>query len=150
MQKLYNIFYIAGLFGEPQDIHYYPNIEKNIDTSGVLIMTYDGFVSIAVAAKDSKGRQDGIIQGTKGIIRTEISPNMVGKASLELYDGYKEEHDDGYAKERLIPEFKAFIRMINTNDHAGCYEMLDKSLLVSKIQTEARTAQGIIFPADNE
>ena len=145
---LYNIFYIVGLFNEPEEVYYYPNIERNIDTSGILIMDYKDFKAIALNAKDCKGVAYGMIQGTNGCIKSKISPNMIGKVILELNDGTKEEYDDGYDKERLIPEFNAFINAINNKNYDFCYEMLDKSLIVSKIQTKARMDCGIIFPED--
>lgn len=145
---VYNVFYIVGLFGEPKDIHYYPNMERNIDTSGTLIMTYDNFVAIGVAAKDSKGMTGGIIQGNKGVIKTDKAPNMVGKVTLELNDGTYEEYDDGFASERLVPEFTSFNETINNKDYDACYKILDKSLLVSKLLTKARLDKGIVFPTD--
>ena len=52
--NVYNIHYCVGLFGAPQDAVYYPNIGKNgIDTSGTLILTYDGFSAVCTGAKDS-------------------------------------------------------------------------------------------------
>ena len=145
---LYNIFYIVGLFNEPEEVYYYPNIERNIDTSGILIIDYKDFKAIALNAKDCKGVAYGMIQGTNGCIKSEISPNMIGKVILELNNGTKEEYDDGYGKERLIPEFSVFVNAINNKNYDFCYEMLDKSLIVSKIQTKARMDCGIIFPED--
>ena len=146
--NLYNIHYIMGLFGKPQSYQYYANIERNIDTSGTLIMQYDGMIAICAAAKDSKGMTGGVIQGTDGVIRSQLSPNLVGKVTLELNDGTVEEFDDGFAYKRMIPEFKAFIDAINRNDHAFCDEMLEKSMAVTEVQTKARIAAGISFPTD--
>ena len=41
--NVYNVHYLVGLFGKPKKVKYYPNIEKNIDTSGILILEYDNF-----------------------------------------------------------------------------------------------------------
>ena len=146
--NLYNIHYIMGLFGMPKSYKYYANVERDIDTSGTLIMEYDGFQAICLAAKDSKGLRGGIIQGTDGVIKTDVSPNLVGKAVLELNDGTVEEYDDGFTNKRMIPEFEAFIKAINTEDYDFCYEMLDKSVAVAEVQTKARLAAGIVFDAD--
>ena len=146
--NLYNLHYIMGLFGMPKSYKYYANIERGIDTSGTLIMEYDGFQAICLAAKDSKGLRGGIIQGTDGVIKTDVSPNLVGKAVLELNDGTVEEYDDGFTDKRMIPEFEAFIKAINAEDYDFCYEMLDKSVAVAEVQTKARQAAGIFFDAD--
>ena len=148
--NLYNIHYIMGLFGKPESCQYFPNIERSIDTSGTLILQYDGFIAVCTAAKDSKGMRCGLIQGTDGIIRSEASPNLVGKVTLELNDGTVEEYDDGFTDKRMIPEFEAFIKAINTDDYAFCMEMLDRSIAVTKVQTEARKNAGIFFAADEK
>ena len=49
---VYNVSYIVGLFGEPNKAVYAANMERNIDTSGVLMMDYSGFKAVSLAAKD--------------------------------------------------------------------------------------------------
>ena len=145
---LYNLHYVLGLFGKPENVKYYANIEKNIDTSGVLLMEYENFNAMCVCAKDSKGKIFGMIQGSEGKITSESSPNLIGKVTLELYDGTIESFDDGFSKDRAVPEFLAFIRVINENDLEFCYNQLKKTLLVSEIQTQARIGAGIRFVQD--
>lgn len=50
--NVYNISYIVGLFGEPNQVHYTANIERGIDTSGILTMEYNSFRAVSIAAKD--------------------------------------------------------------------------------------------------
>ena len=50
---------------------------------------------------------------------------------------------------RMVNEFVEFINMIHNNDLKKCYEILDHSLIVSKVLTIAREKSGIKFPADN-
>ena len=146
---LYNLAYIMGLFGMPRKVDYHANIERNIDTSGVMMLRYDNFVALSVAAKDCKGNYGGIIQGTNGCIKTNFPPNLVGEVTLELNDGTKETFDDGSTWQRLVPEFTTFINIINNLDYKYCYEKLELSLSISKVQTEARLQAGVVFPADN-
>lgn len=148
--NLYNLHYVLGLFGKPEKSVYFANVEKGIDTSGVLVLNYPGFVATCVAAKDSKGIFGGIIQGTKGCIRSALPPNVVGEVVLELNDGTREVYDDGMGKLRMIPEFQCFIKAINNNDLAFCYQQLDKSLAVCEVQTNSRRKAGIYFAADKE
>lgn len=42
-------------------------MERNIDTSGVLMMDYSGFKAVSLAAKDCAAPARCIIQGTKAI-----------------------------------------------------------------------------------
>ena len=147
---LYNLHYVMGLFGEPVNYKYYANIERDIDTSGILMMEYPTFHAVCIAAKDCKGTYGGIIQGTLGCIKSSYPANLIGEVTLELNDGTIEKYDDGSAKERLIPEFEVFIRTINEKNYEFCYECLNKSLNVSKVQTKARLDAGIIFAADKK
>ena len=145
---LYNLHYVLGLFGKPENVKYYANLERNIDTSGVLMMEYENFNAMCVCAKDSEGERIGVIQGSKGKIISEEAPGLVGKVTLKLYGGTTESFDDGFSKDRAVPEFKAFIRAVNENDLEFCYRQLEKSLLVSEVQTKARIEAGIKFPQD--
>ena len=145
---LYNLHYVLGLFGKPENVKYYANIEQNIDTSGVLMIEYKNFNAMCVCAKDSEGKRIGVIQGSEGKIISEEAPSLVGKVTLKMYDGTKESFDDGFSKDRVVPEFKAFIRALNENDLEFCYRQLEKSLLVSEVQTKARLEAGIKFPQD--
>lgn len=147
--NLYNLHFVMGLFGKPEGAKYYANIERDIDTSGTLVLTYPSFVATCTAAKDCKGIYGGIIQGTKGCIKNVYPANLIGEVSLELNDGTIEKYDDGFASERLIPEFTAFVKAINENDLDFCYEKLARSLAVSEVQTNARLEAGIHFLADD-
>lgn len=146
--NLYNIHYVMGLLGKPEDAKYYANMENEIDTSGVLVMKYPAFTAVCTAAKDCNGMSGAIIQGTKGCIKSERSANMVGRVTLELNDGTTESFDAGDEELRVIPEFMQFTKAIDKKDYEFCYEQLDKSLAVSKLLTKVRLEAGIHFPTD--
>jgi len=145
---LYNLHYVLGLFGKPENVKYYANIERNIDTSGILMIEYKNFNAMCVCAKDSEGKRIGVIQGSEGKILSEEAPSLVGKVTLKMYDGTTESFDDRFSKDRVVPEFKTFISAVNENDLEFCYKQLEKSLLVSEVQTKARLEAGIKFPQD--
>ena len=146
--NLYNLHYVMGLFGKPTDAHYYANIDRGIDTSGVLIMQYDGFTAVCMAAKDCTGMSGGIIQGTKGCIRSSEAPNMVGTVTLERHDGTTETYTAPAAPARVVPEFVRFVQAVDAGDYAFCYAQLERSLAVCEVQTRARRQAGIRFPSD--
>ncbi len=143
--NLYNIHYVMGIFGKPESISYFPNMERNIDTSGVLMMLYPGFTSVCTAAKDCNGDSGVIIQGTRGFVRTEMTPNKVGRAVLTLRDGRTEVCEEPYAEKRMIPEFTRFIRAMREEDYEFCYAQLQKSLDVNEVLNRARIQAGIRF-----
>lgn len=79
----------------------------------------------------------------------QIGGHRAGEATLHLNGGTEKPFDEMPAN-RLEPEFRAFSREIASGDRTFCYEMLEHSLAVSKVQTKARLDAGIIFPADSE
>ena len=143
--NLYNIHYVMGIFGKPESISYYPNMERNIDTSGVLMMLYPGFTAVCTAAKDCDGDCGGVIQGTKGFIVSEQKPNVVGKVTLQLRDGTTEICEEPYEDRRMIPEFTQFIRAMREQDYEFCYSRLQSSLEVNEVLNRARIQAGIRF-----
>lgn len=147
--NLYNLHYILGLFGEPKDVKYYPNIERDIDTSGILILDYDRFRAVSVAAKDCAAPASYIIQGTEGYIRQTTPANFCCEITLHMNDGTQTTYNKEPAS-RLESEFRAFAKAISEGNLNMCYEMLDHSLAVSKVQTKARVEAGIHFPADDK
>ncbi|OCN06199.1 NAD(P)-dependent oxidoreductase [Erysipelotrichaceae bacterium MTC7] len=146
--NLYNLHYVMGLFGKPDNVKYYPTIERDIDTNGLLVLNYPKFNAHCFAAKDCGGVVGGLIQGTNGVIRSSFPPNLVGEVTIKLNDGTEEQFDDKSAYERLVPEFTAFINAINDKDYQYCYQQLEQSIAVSEIMTKARLEAGIIFPGD--
>lgn len=147
--NIYNIHYVVGLFGKPNQVEYYPNIVNGIDTSGILIMSYDGFQCVCIGGKDCKAPIAINIQGDKGCIHQNTPANTCKSFEVLMNDGtvftVNENRNDHH---RMISEFIAFEEMITNNDFTSCYQMLDHSLLVCEIQTKAREKSNIIFPAD--
>ncbi len=154
--NLYCIHFVQGLLGEPKEVHYSANIDKGIDTSGIVTLTYPKFSATAIAAKDSNGDKGCIIQGTKGYIKTEAAPNLVGKVTLVLNDGTVETYDNGEvdtnvkgeAISRFVPEFAEIARIMNEKDHEKAERLMEQSLAVSRTITAARKDAGIVFPQD--
>ena len=81
--NVYNISYVVGLFGEPNQVHYTANIERGIDTSGILTMDYTGFKAVSMAAKDCAAPARCIIQGTKGYIQQKSTANCCGGITFQ-------------------------------------------------------------------
>lgn len=145
--NLYNLHYLLGLFGEPRGVHYSANIERGIDTSGILTLDYGSFQAVSIAAKDCAAPCRYTIQGTKGYIQMETPANCCMDVKLHLNDG-TEETCAVNPESRLEPEFRYFAREIASGDRRNCYERLTHSIAVSKVQTLARLGAGIRFPAD--
>jgi len=148
--NIYNIHYAVGLFGKPENIEYYPNVERGIDTSGILILDYVTFKCVCVGAKDCKAPIANNIQGDKGCIYQDTPANVCERFELLMNDGTSSKINENDYEHRMVNEFIEFADMIKNNDLEKCYKMLEHSLIVSEVQTIARHKGGIIFPADND
>ncbi len=150
---LYNLHYILGLFGEPSAVKYQANVERDIDTSGIVTLDYDNFKAVSIAAKDCGAPLFCVIQGNKGYLRQDTSPNVCGPITLHMNDGTEETIDEnGFTEfERVWDhEFASFKADEESGSTEHCYQLLEQSLLVSRVQTDARLTSGIRFPADEQ
>lgn len=145
---VYNISYLVGLFGEPQQVHYTANVERGIDTSGILTMDYRSFKAVSIAAKDCAAPPRYVIQGTRGYLLQKSTANFCGPFTLHLNDGKEEHFSLNGKRPRCAAEFEAFARAIDAGDQEMCSGMLDTSLAVSRVLTVARKDAGIRFPCD--
>ena len=145
----YQLHYLCGLFGEPARIAYRANIERGIDTSGILTLDYGAFQAIAAAAKDCSAPPLCLLQGTEGYLVQTTTANVCGPVTLHRNDG-SEQVFSAVPPNRLIPEFHAFAEMLSSGGDPGWREMLAHSLRVSALLTQARQDAGIRFAADCE
>jgi predicted dehydrogenase len=146
--NVYNIHFIVGLFGKPLDVQYYPNIEKNIDTSGILVLDYGQFKVTSIGAKDCKAPVMCTIQGDKGNIVIKTPVNQTRKYSLNSNDGESQEFSFDEETHRLYYEFVEFMNIIDNKDYDKANEMLEISSIASELMEEARKKGGIVFDSD--
>lgn len=145
--NIYNIHWVMNLFGAPEGVSYRANIERGVDTSGVLTMTYPDFQAVCVAAKDCGAPCRYVIQGTKGYLLQDAPANTGGEILLHLNDG-TEERLDAPVAHRMEPEFVFFREAIASGNLDKCYALLENSLEVANVLQAARDSAGIQFPAD--
>jgi predicted dehydrogenase len=148
--NLYNIHYVVGLFGRPKNVEYYPNVERGIDTSGILILDYDTFKCTCVGAKDCKAPIANNIQGDKGCIHQNTPAGVCINFEVLMNDGSSSLINENNYEHRMVNEFIEFEAMIKNNNLKECYEALETTLIVMEVLTTARNKGGIIFPADRE
>lgn len=146
--NIYNIHYVVGLFGKPKNVEYYPNVERGIDTSGILILDYETFKCTCIGAKDCKAPIANNIQGDKGCIHQDSPANVCRNFEVLMNDKTSTVINENNYEHRMVNEFLEFEDMIKNNKLEKCYQMLEHCLIVSEIQTIARSKAGIVFPAD--
>ena len=89
----YDAYFCIALFGPPLDAEYLPNRHASgVDTSGVLLLRYDGFVCSCAGAKDTWGDNFVQIEGEEGHLRIPEAPHaipsvrVVTRSSDETFD----------------------------------------------------------------
>lgn len=143
--NVYNIHASLGLFGQPKNAEYFPNIEKGIDTSGILIMNYDGFQAVCIGSKDCNSQAVCSIQGELGTISFVGSPSTLTEYKITLNNGIEQTYAIKKPEHRLIYEFRDFIRIINEKDDISYNNLLENSIASAKIIETARKKAGIYF-----
>lgn len=161
--NIYNIHYCLWLFGKPSSVQYYPNIGPNgIDTSGTLIMSYNGFSAVCTASKDSDSPCFISVQGEKGWLKLDGKPN----SATTLLTSYVDEKNPSLVKDasgamvrasrteaftttirhhRMLNEFEDFADMLAQQDFTTAQSFLDESVNAVEILEQARLSAGINF-----
>ena len=146
--NFYNVYLNVALFGKPRTVEYYPNLYKNfIDTSGTMIMTYDGFVSEAVGAKDANGANFFRIEGENGEIYIEKGSNGIAQVKV-ITAGAEEEFNAQETPDRWFYEVQELTRLVLADDYDSLYQRLDIMLDTIETIEIARKKAGLLFPGD--
>ena len=148
--NVYNLHAIIGLFGKPVDNHYYANLEKGIDTSGIMVLEYPHFQAISIGAKDCKAPITSTIQGDLGVIVINTPINQLTEYTLIDNNGLSTKYEFSKDKHRLYYEFQAFQRIIDEKDFDKAQNMLKLSLDVASVMEKGRKQEGVVFDSDQQ
>ena len=146
--NFYNVLLNVLLFGKPKNAVYHANRYPGLsDTSGVLVMEYDGFVSTNAGAKDTWGINFFQIEGEQGYIYIEGS-----SGSLQSIRTVTKNSDNTYNAQpnpdRWLYEIQEVTRLLLTEDHRSVHDRLERTLETVQVMEEARKKAGILFPGD--
>ncbi len=131
--NIYNINAVVSLFGKPVSTQYFANRGFNgVDTSGILIMQYPGFIAECTAAKDSESPSSVVVQGENGTIIIPSAPNEMSKVVL-LKNNASVVYQDNKYTSRLVHEFKDFEQIWEHKDYDAMNHYLDISLAVMQV-----------------
>ena len=149
--NVYNIHYAVALFGQPKRVQYFPNIGFNgIDTSGTLVMEYDGFSAVCTGTKDSDSPCFVSIQGEKGYMRIDGKPNVAPNLTTVIVEEDNGERvrdaagafvrpviEEAFVPEaqhhRMTREFRDFAQMIDNRETAIAEEYMKETMAVMKV-----------------
>ncbi|QFJ56042.1 Gfo/Idh/MocA family protein [Pseudobutyrivibrio xylanivorans] len=137
--NVYNISAMVGLFGEPKGVTYSANMERGVDTSGVLIADYGNFKCICVGSKETVAPGPTTIQGTDATICVYPHVNGMQEYDVIFNDDTTETKEVDYSdgNHRLYFEFVDFKRIIEENDQTACDAIMACSKAVARIIDEA-------------
>ncbi|MEK5237311.1 Gfo/Idh/MocA family oxidoreductase [Paenibacillus sp. FSL L8-0470] len=146
--NIYNIHLAIGLFGSPEKVEYFANMERGIDTSGILMLDYGKFKCVCIGSKDSAAPSAANIQGNKGYIRLTGSTN-----SIDCFDYVPNKEqpirvDRKDHPHRMYDEFIAFDRMINEMDMEKVTDRLEHSERVMRVIELAKLSANLVFGPD--
>ena len=108
-----------------------------MDTSGVLILEYENFKAVCIAAKDTFNNSYVNIQGDEGIIKVDGPSSEVSNYRILTEDSLIEGNKN-IKIHRMFSEFKKFIDVIDNKDSDFYIRQKNHSLTVMKILDEAR------------
>lgn len=148
--NLYNVAFAVDTFGLPKDVKYFANIEKDIDTSGIVILDYEDFKVSCIGSKDSAAPMVNTIQGTKATIEIPYALNSFAEFYVQVVgednkDSYQFNYED---TSRLYYEFVAIEEILRNRDRKRADELLEQTKNYMDVITRARFDANIYYPAD--
>lgn len=146
--NVYNVHFVTGLFGKPDQVHYFANVERGIDTSGVLVMEYPSFQCVCVAAKDCKAPCSINIQGDKGCLHSDSPSNTYDHFEVLMNDGETERFALCGDHHRMYFELERFAEVVKGQDTEFIERQMEHSLTVMGILDQAREQAGLCIQPD--
>ena len=142
--NLYNIHFMVGLFGAPENIRYRANLHSNgVDTSGVLTMEYPDFLCQCIGAKDCAASNGVQIIGEDGYI--EVTPSASNLLQAKICLRGKEPEILDLTENPWYYEVQDISRIIARGDLDTCYAELEITRKVVAVLEAARKDANLGF-----
>ena len=142
--NLYNIHFAVGLFGSPKNVRYFANIhETGADTSGVVILEYDGFICQCVGAKDCNTCNNVQVIGEDG--HMVITPTSSNPQNLALTIRGKDTTSLALPENAWYYEVMELGRLLEAGDYEACCQAMETTRLVVDVLEKARKDAGFNF-----
>lgn len=136
---IYNLHFIVGLFGKPLKAQYFPNMQSGIDTSGIAILSYDGFQVSSLIAKDSEGATGVHILGEDASLHLEDTPSICRNFSLT-----KKRHTESISlwqdDKHMVYELTDFYNIWKNKDFMEAEKRLQHSREVIEVFEECKNS----------
>ncbi|MDF7638188.1 Gfo/Idh/MocA family oxidoreductase [Lactobacillus sp. ESL0791] len=135
--NIYNIHLAVGLFGKPDKVQYYPVMQKGIDTSGILTLTYPEMQAALIAAKDSYTNPRSFIEGEKGTIYFDGATGVLDNFTVDLRKSKPEHYNYNQFPHRMASEFTDFTKIIDQHDVKSADKLYEHSMTVMEVLAAA-------------
>lgn len=136
--NVYNLHTALYLFGAPEKASYVPNLQRGVDTSGVLTLDYGDMTAVCLAAKDCQGPNRSLITGEKGWLEFRGPASRGPDYEVTLRSGEVLHRTFPTPVHRMAPEFEAFREMIDGEQRERGEAVLDLSEAAVRILEEVR------------
>ena len=139
--NIYNIHLVAALFGLPDKVQYYANMQKGVDTSGILHLSYPDKQASLTASKDSYVTPRSFIEGEKGSIYIDGSTGELNNFTVQMRGKESKRYNLNKYDHRMTSEFNAFSEIIDNHDTVKADEAFVNTLESMQILTAARNSE---------
>ncbi|MBO0431158.1 Gfo/Idh/MocA family oxidoreductase [Enterococcus sp. DIV0660C] len=138
--NIYNIHFVVGLLGKPLGVHYFPHMENQIDTSGILVLQYKEYQAVCIAAKNSDAPVRSVIQGETRSIIVDSPTNVLTSFGIYQNNQLLETISENSHPHRMYQEFVTFEQLIQNKDFVSMQKRLKHSESVMWIIDQAKTS----------
>lgn len=138
--NIYNIHFVVGLLGKPLGVHYFPHMENQIDTSGILVLQYKEYQAVCIAAKNSDAPVRSVIQGETKSIIVDSPTNVLTSFGIYQNNHLLETISANSHPHRMYQEFVTFEQLIQNKDFVSMQKKLKHSESVMWIIDQAKTS----------
>lgn len=146
--NFYNIFFNVAFFGKPKSIRYYPTLHQGVaDISGVALLHYEGFQSMAAGAKDTWGENFFQIEGEQGYIYIRDGSCALTEVTLVTKEG-RQTFNLQELPDRWIYEVQGIVKLVQENSTEELDRRLELTVDVIETLEAARLSAGLRFPCD--
>lgn len=142
--NLYNIYFMIGLFGKPEQLTYFAARHTNgIDTNGIVVMQYPDFLCQCMGAKDTSCENSVQIMGEEGYIYVRDGSN--GCREVTLFTNGLRETFQFQNGNQWLNEIQGIVSLVQAGDYHTCYQRLKTSIQVVETLEKARASAQLDF-----
>lgn len=121
-------------------VHYLPNMQRGVDTSGILTLTYPHMQAVCIAAKDAGAPVRSMLEGEDGTIVIDGPTNELQQYEVQQRGADNHVYRLNQASHRMVAEFTRFVQMIANHDTGAANEAFTHSTDVLDVLSAARTS----------